>query len=121
MVLERSSAGDMPSFERIIAALDDASCQRILSVLDGPKTVPEVAAAADLPLSTAYRKFGQLTEAGLVTETVGVQHGSHYSSRYVVDFDRITIVLDDERAFRIAVDRSSDRSLGSWSNDSRET
>ncbi|TMT87090.1 ArsR family transcriptional regulator [Haloterrigena sp. H1] len=120
MVLERSSADDTPRFERIIAALDDAGCQRILSVLDGPKTVPEIAAAADLPLSTAYRKLDQLTEAGLVTETVGVRQGSHYTSRYVIDFDRITIGLDDERTFRIAVDRSSDRSLGIWANASRE-
>jgi len=119
MALEVSTPGGTPELERVVAVLDDAGCREIIAVLETPKTVTEIAAAADLPLSTTYRKLDQLTEAGLVTETAGVRKGRHQKSRYVLDFDRITIGLDDEGAFRIAVDRTSDRSLGLWPNAGR--
>jgi len=116
MALEGSTPGGTPDLERVVAALDDAGCREIIAVLETPKTVTETAAAAGLPLSTTYRKLDRLTEAGLASETIGVRRGRHYMSRYVVAFDRVTIGLDDEGAFRIDLDRSNEQSLGSWSN-----
>ncbi|MDQ2052086.1 helix-turn-helix domain-containing protein [Natronolimnohabitans sp. A-GB9] len=120
MSLEFSSSGDTPDFEHVIGALDDADCREIIAVLEEPKTVPDIAEAADLPLSTTYRKLDRLTEAGLVSETVGVRQGRHHKSRYVTTFDRIGIDLDDGRELRVDVDYSQARSLGIWSELSRE-
>jgi len=119
MALEVSAPDETPDLECVLAALDDDGCQEIIAVLETPKTVTEIAAATDLPLSTTYRKLDQLTEAGLTTETAGVRQGRHQKSQYVIDFDQITIGLDDEGAFRIDVDRSSDQLLGIWPNASR--
>ena len=66
MPLEFSSSGDTPDLERIIGVLDDADCREIISLLEAPKTVPEIADEAELPLSTTYRKLDRLTEAGIV-------------------------------------------------------
>ncbi|UHQ95439.1 helix-turn-helix domain-containing protein [Haloterrigena alkaliphila] len=120
MPLEFSSSGETPDLERVIAVLDDADCREIIAILEAPKTVLEIAEETDLPLSTTYRKLDRLTEAGLASETVGVRRGSHHTSRYVADFDRIGISLDDEREFRVDIDSSNDQSLNIWSNASRE-
>ena len=120
MSLEFSSSGDSPDLEGVIDALDDAGCREIIAILEAPKTVPEIADEADLPLSTTYRKLDRLTEAGLVRETVGVREGRHHKSRYVANFDSIGISLDDERELRVDIDSSNDQSLGFWSNVSRE-
>ncbi|QFU84912.1 winged helix-turn-helix domain-containing protein [Natronorubrum aibiense] len=115
MSLEFSSSGDTPDLERIISVLDDADCREIISVLEEPKTVPDIADDADLPLSTTYRKLDRLTEAELVDETVGVQQGRHHKSRYVANFDQISISFDNERTLCVDVDRSSKSSLSIWS------
>ena len=120
MSLEFSSSGDTPALEHVISVLDDADCREIIAILEEPKTVPDIADEADLPLSTTYRKLDRLTEAGLVNETVGVRQGRHHKSRYVADFDRIAIDIDDDCELRVDVGRSTDRSLGLWSNTTTE-
>ena len=120
MSLEFSSSGGSPDLERVVAALDDADCREIISILEDPKTVPDIAEETDLPLSTTYRKLDRLTEAGLAEETVGGRRGRHQKSRYVANFDRVGIDLDDERELRVEIDRSTDQSLGLWSNVGRE-
>ncbi|SDC94663.1 helix-turn-helix domain-containing protein [Natrinema hispanicum] len=121
MALEASAPDETSELERILAALDDDGCREIIAVLETPKTATEIAATADLPLSTTYRKLDQLTKAGLVSEPLGVRQGRHQTSRYVIDFNRITIGLnDDDETFRIDVERSSGRSLGIWSNAGRD-
>jgi len=120
MPLEISSSGDTPDIEGVVSVLDDSDCREIISILEAPKTVPDIAEEVDLPLSTTYRKLDQLTDAGLAIETVGVRRGSHHTSRYVADFDRIAISLDDDRELRVDIDRSNDQSLGIWSNVTQE-
>ncbi|MFC4541819.1 helix-turn-helix domain-containing protein [Halosolutus amylolyticus] len=119
MPLEFSSADEAPPFRDVITVLDDEDCRTIISVLDEPMTVPEIAEAADLPLSTTYRKLDRLTEAQLASETTGVRHGRHHKSRYIVDFDRISVDLDDELEFRVDIDRSNP-ALGLWSDVKQE-
>lgn len=116
MSLEIPSSGDRPDLERVSGALDDTDCREIITVLGEPRTASEVAEVADLPLSTTYRKLDRLTEAGLATETVGVRQDGHHTSRYVADFDRIGIRLDEDHELRVDIDRTRDRSLGIWSD-----
>ena len=116
MSLEFSSSDDAPPFRGVLAALDDEGCREIITVLDEPMTAPEIADAADLPLSSTYRKLDRLTEAQLVTETVGVRQGRHRSSRYVVDFDRLSIGLNDDGEFRVEIDQAAGDSADLWSN-----
>ncbi|ADB63837.1 hypothetical protein Htur_5206 (plasmid) [Haloterrigena turkmenica DSM 5511] len=116
MPLEFSSSDDAADLAGVVAVLDDADCREIIAILEAPKTVPEIAEAVDLPLSTTYRKLDRLTDAGLASETVGVRRGRHHASRYVATFDHIGISLDDDHEFRVDIDCSNDQSLGIWSN-----
>lgn len=120
MSLELPSSGDSPDLERVSSALDDADCREIISVLGEPRTASEVAEVADLPLSTTYRKLDRLTEAGLASETVGVRQGGHHRSRYVADFDRVSVRLDDDNELDVDIERSTGQSLGIWSDASVE-
>ena len=124
MSLEFSSSDDAddpgPGLSTIVAALDDDGCRRIVSVLEEPLTVDEIADLADLPLSSTYKKLDRLADAGLVEETVGVQQGRHRKSRYVATFDRIAIGLEDDRTFRVDVSQSAPDSLDIWSDATTE-
>ncbi|THE63055.1 ArsR family transcriptional regulator [Salinadaptatus halalkaliphilus] len=120
MALERSSPADEQDLETVVGVLNDAGCRRIVAVLEEPMTVDEIAEATDQPQSTTYRKLDRLTEASLVTETTGVRRGRYQKARYVTDFDRVTVDLDDDRELRATVDRSPNRALGIWSNVRRE-
>ena len=116
MSLERPSSDDSPDVANVVGVLDDEGCREIVSVLEEPMTVDEVADATDLPLSTTYRKLDRLTEASLVIEAAGVRRGHNQKARYVADFERITIDLDDDRTLRAAISRSANRAVGIWSN-----
>ncbi|WP_049923682.1 winged helix-turn-helix domain-containing protein [Halopiger djelfimassiliensis] len=122
MSLECSSSGEPPApdLAKIVGVLDDTGCREIVSILEEPMTVDEIADEADLPLSTTYRKLDCLTDASLVTETSGVRRGSHRKSRYIADFDRIAISLDETQEFRVDVDRAANRSLDLWAAIERE-
>ncbi|ELY49470.1 winged helix-turn-helix domain-containing protein [Natronorubrum sulfidifaciens] len=120
MPLEFSSSGETPDLERVVSVLDDADCRAIISVLEEPKTVPDIADETELPLSTTYRKLDRLTEADLVDEAVGVRQGRHHKSRYVANFDRISISFDDDRKLCVDVARSNNPALGIWSTATRK-
>ncbi|SDR44561.1 winged helix-turn-helix domain-containing protein [Natronobacterium texcoconense] len=119
MSLGFSSSDESPDIAAVVGALDDDACRKIVGVLEEPLTVDELADRTGLPLSTTYRKLDRLTEANLVTETVGVRQGSHHKSRYIADFDDISIALDDDRSFDVDVGRSSSRSADIWSETRR--
>lgn len=120
MSLEFSSSDDTPPLRDVVGVLDDEACRNIIAVLENPMTVPEIAEAADLPLSSTYRKLDRLTNAQLVTETVGVRQGRHHTARYVVDFDRLSIDLDDDQEFRVEIGHSKGESAGLWSDVTQE-
>lgn len=53
--------------EKMVTVLGDAESQRILSlVVKEPLTTLKVATELGLPVSTVYRKVGQMREAGLL-------------------------------------------------------
>ncbi|WP_306059209.1 winged helix-turn-helix domain-containing protein [Natronococcus wangiae] len=114
MSLEFSSSDDAPAREHVIGVLTDDACREIIAVLEEPLTVPAIADEIERPLSTTYRKLDRLTESGLVRETVGARPGREQKSRYVTDFDRIAIALDDDRDVRVDVERSNDHSIALW-------
>ncbi|MDG5759794.1 helix-turn-helix domain-containing protein [Natronococcus sp. A-GB1] len=118
MPLEFSSSDDAPSREHVFGVLTDDDCRAIIATLEEPRTVAETAEEIDRPLSTTYRKLDRLTEAGLVRETVGVGRSRSRKSRYVADFDRVAIGLDDDRSLRVDVENSSDPLVGLWTQDS---
>ncbi|AGB38956.1 transcriptional regulator [Natronococcus occultus] len=118
MPLEFSSSDDAPSCEHVFSALTDDACREIIAALEEPLTVEETAEEIERPLSTTYRKLDRLTEAGLVRETSGVGRSCHRKSRYVADFERVAIALDDDRSIRVEVDGSSDPLVGLWTQDS---
>jgi predicted transcriptional regulator len=117
MPLEFSPSDDAPPSEHLFGVLTDDACREIIAALERPLTVPEIAEETDHPLSTTYRKLDRLTESGLVKETTGIRSGRHHKARFVADFDRIAIGLDDGRDLQVRVERSSEFSLELWDRD----
>lgn len=114
MSVEFPPSEDDADLERVVTVLDDAACRKILSTLDEPMSANEIATAADIPLSSTYKKLDMLSEASLVRETAEVRPGRNRTSRYVTDFSQIVIDLDEERSLRVSVDRSPAGPDGVW-------
>lgn len=116
MTVDVRSGRDGPGLERVVGALDDDACREIVSALDEPMSAQEVADSADVPLSTTYRKLDKLTDASLVNEETEVRPDGHHRSRYVVDFERIVVELDEEREFDPDLERPRDTPEGRLAN-----
>lgn len=84
-VRDRASESAPPADgDAVLAALGDADCRSILGALDGtPRSVAELAAACELPLSTAYRKVDRLEAAGLLAERTRVDPDRNHESVYI--------------------------------------
>lgn len=109
----------------MIEVLDDDARREIVSALEEPMTVSEVSDAAEVPLSTTYRKLDRLTDTWLVDERTQLRPGGHRRSRYVTNFDRIGIELDDDRDFHVDIARPTaepeDQLVDLWSELRSET
>ncbi|AHG02147.1 hypothetical protein HALLA_19810 (plasmid) [Halostagnicola larsenii XH-48] len=114
MPVEFPPSEDDADLERVVTVLDDAACRKILSTLEEPMSANEIAAAAELPLSTTYKKLDLLSEASLVRETAAIRPDRHRTSRYVADFTEIAIDLDEERTLQVSIDRSNSRKTDIW-------
>lgn len=125
MTVDVLSGRDTPGVERVAGALEDDACREIVSALDEPMSAQEVADSAGVPLSTTYRKLDDLTEASLVDERTEVRPDGHHRSRYVVDFERIVVELDEERNFELDFERPGagpeGRLADMWTEVRRET
>lgn len=121
----QSTAPDSPLPERVFTALDDPACRQIVVALEEPLTAREVSDAADVPLSTTYKKLDRLSEADLVAEETEIHPGGHHRSRYVVAFDHLVVGLDDRHEFAVEIERPladpESQLLGMWSELRRET
>lgn len=53
--------------EQVFQTLDDQHCREIITQLEEPQTVTEIAENCDIPLSTTYRKVERLDEASLIS------------------------------------------------------
>lgn len=89
----------------VLAALDDDACRELIRELDTAHTADELADASGIARSTVYRKLDTLADAGLVEEQTEVRSDGHHTTRYVLDFEAVHVLLDDDRHLNIEVDR----------------
>lgn len=117
------TAGD-PDPEAVFEALDDDACREILAALDEPMSASRVAEAAEVPVSTTYKKLDKLEEASLLAEETQLREGGHHRSRYLRDFGRLEVEVED-RQFVVDVERRlarpERRLVDVWSEIRRET
>lgn len=112
----RTSDDESPDIDAISGVIDDEACRAIITALDRPMTVPEIAEETGLPLSTTYKKLDDLSETSLVRETTPIASSRHGKSRYVTDFSEIAIELADDRSFRVRVERVVGQAAELWSD-----
>ncbi|QGA84152.1 Transcriptional regulator containing HTH domain, ArsR family [Halomicrobium sp. LC1Hm] len=96
---------DDPPVAAVLASLDDEKCRAVLAALREPKSATELQGECDLASSTVYRKLEQLREAALVREYTEVRRDGPNATLYERDFTDISISIDDEEAFRVAIER----------------
>ena len=125
MARDSISSASSPSAEDICAALDDPDCREIIQELDEPKTASALVTACDIPQSTLYRKLELLTEATLLEETTEIRRDGHHASKYDIAFERITLVLDEDRNLAVDLERpargAEERLADLWSEVRKET
>jgi DNA-binding transcriptional ArsR family regulator len=121
----RDLADDGPELQALLDALDDPACRTIIQELEEPMTASELADETDIPLSTLYRKIDLLTDASLLNELTEIREDGHHTSRYRVAVESVSIELDDNREFDVAIERppqSTDERLERlWSEVRKET
>lgn len=78
----------------LLAALEDAECRAILrETSDKSYTAGELCDRCDLSSSTAYRKIDELTDAGLLEESVRLRRSGSHTSEYSLAVSDLTISL----------------------------
>lgn len=116
---------DEPDVDSVFQALEDRTCREIITELDEPKTVAEIADDCEIPLSTTYRKIERLDEASLVTQQTEIHREGHHRARYRVDFATIIVLLSQDQSIELEIKRPrSDPQEGLvtlWSELRRET
>lgn len=105
MVRDPMAKEASPDLQAVLDALDDPDCRAIVVALEEPMTAKEVAAAADVPLSTTYRKLDLLSEASLLDEGTEIRRDGQHATRYEVAFEEVVVALDDERDFDVSITR----------------
>ena len=125
MVRDPFRDDDAPDLQDVLDALDDPDCRAIITELEAPMTASELSDAADVPLSTTYRKLDLLTEASLLAEMTEIRSDGQHTTRYEIDFDEVRIALDEDRSFDVGIarpERSPDEQLAAmWSEVRKET
>jgi len=125
MVRDPFGGPPAPELPAVLAALDDEDCRTIVRRMEQPMTASEISEAADLPLSTTYRKLDLLSEASLLEESTEVRADGHHTTRYFIDFEAVHIGLTEEREFDVAITRpalSADERLAQlWAEVRKET
>lgn len=95
---------DDPEPDAVFGTFDDPACRAIIETVDEPMSAKEVADTAGIPVSTTYKKLDRLQEASLVTRETQLDPGGHHRARFVVNFDRIVIELNDDRKLSVDVE-----------------
>lgn len=105
MVRDPMASEPSPELQDVLDALDDPDCRAIVVALEEPMTAKQIADAADVPLSTTYRKLDLLSEASLLAESTEIRRDGQHATRYEVAFEEVAIALDDERDFDVSIAR----------------
>lgn len=124
MVRDPLAEDDDPELEAVLDTLDDHDCRTIIGNLDEPRTAPELAEVCDIPRSTLYRKLEQLTAASLLAEGTEIRRDGSHASRYEIDFREVVVLLDEELALDVEIERparrADDRLAELWSEVRKE-
>ena len=125
MVRDPFADDDTPDLQAVLDALDDPDCRAIVRALEEPMTADEIAEAADVPLSTTYRKLDLLTEASLLREGMEIRPDGQHASQYEVDFEEVVVQLSEDREFEVGISRvprtADERLQDLWSEVRKET
>jgi DNA-binding transcriptional ArsR family regulator len=94
----------------LLGALVDEDCREILRVTSAQSlSAGEISNACEIPSSTAYRKIEQLTEAGLLSESIRICSSGSHESEYECVVSNVEIELGDD-GLDLAVDGRHDSS-----------
>ena len=77
-------------------------------------TAKEVSNRCDIPLSTTYRKLELLDDASLIEEQTELRVSGRHTARYTLDFEEVTVALDEDRSLEVAIEhpeRTPDQQL----------
>ncbi|OIB57352.1 winged helix-turn-helix domain-containing protein [Natrialba sp. SSL1] len=105
MVRDPADTGDTPALQDVLSALDDPDCRAILREASEPMTAAELTDTCDISKSTVYRKLDRLSQASLVRERIEVHPEGGRITRYERDVTDVTISVDDDEEFSVAIDR----------------
>lgn len=90
----------------VLEALGDATCRVVLRALRArgvPMTVQELSTAADVSLTSTYRKLDRLTEAGLVEELDELDADGHRRARYRPLVDQVEVELGSADGMEVSL------------------
>ena len=90
-------------------ALTDPLCRRVLGCAREPVTASEVADAADLSLSSTYRKLHTLSDAGLLETQTELRDDGYHTTRYRATLEKATISLGEDNGIRVSLERTGER------------
>lgn len=80
--------------QAVLELLGNEDTQRMVECADTPLTAAEFAERCGLALSTAYRKIDQLTEAGLLEESLRLTSNGHHPTQYQRAIDGVAVSVD---------------------------
>ncbi|WP_137286041.1 helix-turn-helix domain-containing protein [Halorussus salinisoli] len=125
MVRDPAGVEETPDLQAVLNALDDPDCRAIVKQLDEPMTASEISDAADIPLSTVYRKLDALSEASLLSELTEVRSDGHHTTRYDLDFEEVSLSVTKDQELDVTVSRPSrsaeEQLADMWSEVRKET
>jgi len=90
--------------QSFLELLTDPNCRAVMAATTTRSlTTRELSEEVGLPLSTAYRKVADLTEAGVLVEGTRLSHDGSHASEYhcVVDDVVVSVVADAEAQLRV--------------------
>ena len=83
-----------PEVSTLLGVLEDADCRAILEATsDQALSAGELCEACNLSSSTGYRKVDQLTEAGLLEESIRLDSAGAHTSEYRLAVSEMAINL----------------------------
>jgi len=125
MVRDPFADEEAPDLQEVLDALDDEDCRNIVTALKEPMTADQISEAADVPLSTTYRKLDLLTEASLLEEGLEIRADGQHASRYTIAFEEVVIALTETHEFDVQISRrpraADERLANLWSEVRKET
>ncbi len=94
-----------PEADTMLETLGDEGARTIVKTLSEPLTATELSERCDIPLSTMYRKLDTLVDASLLSEQTQIKRNGQHTTRYVRNFERLTIEVTESNRFNASIDR----------------